>query len=235
MKLNEITLPNEPFPDPKINPDLYKETINKLFAQYSYTINPDFSIDFNENVFKFENNNLSIGRQFSKNKFKKIPFKIRKVTGDFVLKECNFLQTLENCPDEVTGSFMIHKCRGLKNLVGSPKKVGDLFAVLGTSLPTAKFVSLDGITPNIGGQCRISDHTSLKSVKALKTVTCEELYIWGCWNIEDFLNVLKTKTAKISALTPKITEILMKYLSDRDIMSAQEELIDAGFERYAKL
>lgn len=56
-----------------------------------------------------------------------LPFKFRKVTGDFDFSLCQTLTSLDGCPEEVGGLFA---CSGnqLLSLKDAPKKVGLRFA-----------------------------------------------------------------------------------------------------------
>ena len=83
----------------------------------NYTINSKGEIDVDGFV------NLD-----NKSKFKELPYKFGKVTGNFSLISCINLISLKNCPNEVGGYFNCAYCNNLKSIVGSPSYVGEDFA-----------------------------------------------------------------------------------------------------------
>ncbi len=86
-----------------------------------YTINPNGTIDVNEDVYiKLK----SVDYIF--------PIKFNKVDGDFAFSS-GWLGSLENCPNEVTGDFDCSN-NSLESLKGGPEKVGGNFYCNNNSL-----------------------------------------------------------------------------------------------------
>ena len=124
-------------------PLTYIHALCSKFKITNYTINDDYSIDVNGNVF------LN-GRELSK-----LPLKFNKVSGSF---NCSFnkLTTLEGSPKEVGRDF---KCsfNKLTTLEGGPKKVGGDFYCYNNQLTT-----LEGGPKEVGRDfiCRYNPLTS---------------------------------------------------------------------------
>lgn len=124
-----------------------EQEIHNICNEYdidNYTINPDGSIDVDDNV------NL-IYMELTK-----IPIKFNKVSGYF---DCykNELISLEGCPKEVGGYFSCSNNK-LSTLEGSPNYVGDSFYCSGNKLTT-----LEGCSKEVGGDfyCNHNQLTTL--------------------------------------------------------------------------
>jgi len=102
----------------------------------NYTINPDESIDVDDNVY-LNNRNLS-----------SIPLKFGRVSGYFSCYNNN-LTSLEGCPEKVGGDFYCDS-NDLISLKGCPKKVNDF------NCKNNQLTSLEGCPEEIGGyfDCR---------------------------------------------------------------------------------
>lgn len=95
------------------------DSICKKFGIESYTINPDGSIDVDDDV------------DLPECKFKKLPLQFNRVTGDFICS-WNKLTTLKGAPQSVGGDFI---CRGNKliSLRGHPNQWEGILIVLKTN------------------------------------------------------------------------------------------------------
>ena len=104
----------------------------KKYRIKNYYINPDLSIDVEEDV---DLNSL---------KLTSLPLRFSRVVGDFDCS-CNQLTTLEGSPMEVVGIF---NCQNnlLTTLEGSPREVGGDFFCASNQLTT-----LDGCPREVGG------------------------------------------------------------------------------------
>ena len=96
-----------------------KQAIPEDFGIFNYERHDDGSVTINSSTYL-----AGFG-------LTKIPFKIKKVVGDFNIYH-NKLETLENAPEEVTGDFDCSN-NPLKTLRGCPKKVGGDFYCLETN------------------------------------------------------------------------------------------------------
>jgi hypothetical protein len=92
----------------------------------NYTINPDNTIDVNDDVY------LHIGNM------EKIPVKFGKVVGSFWCNK-NRLTTLDGCPNYVGGNFLCNQNK-LTTLEGCPKYVGGRFSCSENELTSLKGV-----------------------------------------------------------------------------------------------
>ena len=150
-----------------VHSDLFHNIIRYGISN-NYTINPDGSIDVD--------NNVSFTHDFfymrSSDRLTKLPIKFNKVTGDFVCRN-NQLTSLEDSPKEVGGDFVCRDsqltslqggpqsvdgdfiCRDnqLTSLQGAPKKVGGDFYCSRNEL-----TSLEGFPESVGGNFYCSDN-----------------------------------------------------------------------------
>jgi len=100
----------------------------------------DFGI---ENAYKIDNNQLIIfgNVKIIHKSFKKFPFKIHKVNGDFDIIHSG-LNTLENCPTIITGNFNC-SFNLLENLKNGPQTVGLKYNCSHNNLMTLRGCPLD--------------------------------------------------------------------------------------------
>ena len=144
--------------------------------------------------------------------------------------------SLAGCPDEVTGWF---DCQDneLISLAGAPSKVGGDFYCSGNEL-----TSLVGAPSTVGGNfcgnfyCDDNELTSLADIhKQVKSCTG-----FFCYVNEIKSNILGllliTNLKKVGEDGPAF-EIINKWLGQGKlvIFRCQKELIDAGYEEYARL
>lgn len=131
----------------------------------------------------------------------------------------------------ITGSFDIG-ASSLKSLKGAPRYVGEHCLVDGSTIS-----SIEGIPEYIGGDLS-AFKTEIKSISGIDklvkhiggTVYLDEstTHILGLLRIDGVQNV----DVDFGSTLDKIME---KHLKTRDLISAQDELIEAGFVEQAKL
>ena len=139
---------------------------------------------------------------------------------------------LIDCPDEVTGDFYCYH-NNLTSLAGCPSSVGDSFWCQNNNL-----TSLAGCLSSVGGSfiCSSNNLTSLVDIaKQLKK--CKQ---FSCTNNEIRSNILGLLL--IDGLISirgygHALEILNRWLGQGKsaLFRCQKELIDAGYEEFAKL
>jgi hypothetical protein len=151
-KFNESKVPSKTDKD-FVHSDLFHNIIRYGISN-NYTINPDGSIDVDNNV------SLS-GRvrmeSIIGDKLTKLPIKFNKVTGSFYCSN-NQLTSLEDSPKEVGGDFYCQDNQ-LTSLEGSPKSVDGDFICRDNQL-----TSLQGAPKKVGGDfyCSRNELTSLE-------------------------------------------------------------------------
>jgi hypothetical protein len=108
------------------------DAICRKYGIKNWTINPDGTVDVDDDVNLFEKG------------LKKLPLKFEKVAGDFYCYD-NQLTTLEGSPKVVGGDFYC-SYNQLTTLEGSPKEVGGWFNCHLNQLTT-----LEGAPKEVGG------------------------------------------------------------------------------------
>jgi len=174
-----------------------------------------------------------------------------KVGGTFNISYCKNLKSLKFCPEEV-GSFnaglvinsfehfpkVTHHLRMRDWQVTYIEKLPTMLTGDLTLTGFRRLKSLEGCPTTIGGIFDISDCWSLESFNHCPKQINGQLTAsnagWGVKNVLQFLRI-KGVTQISMADKPEVAKILNKYVKSRDVMSAQEELIEAGLEEYAKL
>ncbi len=166
----------------------------------------------------------------------------------------NRLTSLEGAPSSVSGDF-ICSYNNLTSLKGAASTVGEDFSCTSNKLtsleggPTKvggdyfcsknKITSLEGVASSIGGDfyCTRNRLTSLHNIhKQIKHIGGHaefqqnpiKTHVLGLLLIDGLTEVLLDKRY--------VEDIINKHLKgDRDVFACQEELIEAGFEDFAKL
>jgi len=222
------------------------ETINIT----KYKINPDMSVDVNQTIDLFLK-----GKHFPDNRlpvqFGTVNGEVilqsldlvslagspRTVTGDFVCINNN-LSTLEGGPDVVGGHYDCDH-NELVTLKGAPEKVSGYFSCVGNKLTT-----LDGISKRIGNHLDISENpiTSLAGIsKVIKVIDGKlimrdvkiEGAILGLLRIKGLQSI--SSNASYSGDLSQALKIVEKHLEDKDVYAAQEEMFEAGLEKFARM
>ncbi len=205
MKLNEI----------KIDID----AVCRLNGIEDYTINNDGSIDVEGNV------------DLKRRTFLKFPLKFNKVTGNFTCYENDNLISLQGAPIEVGGSFYCYTCKNLTSLKYAPITVKNNFSCSTCPMLT----SLEYAPAEVGGDFYCYQCFGLTKLSHLKIIN-KGLFMRSS-PITNLLYAFKIKGLQsIETEIVKLDKIINKHLhGDRDVMACQEELIEAGFEKYARL
>jgi hypothetical protein len=144
------------------------------------------------------------------------------------------INSLEGCPKEITGGFWCGT-NNLKSLKGGPETVGKQY-----SCSYNKLESLEGIASIIAAGNLSARNNKLKSLegihKHIKILNGAANFL-GNPISSHVLGVMRIKgLTSIFLDNDEVTTILNKHLKgDRDIFACQEELIDVGFEEFAKL
>ena len=137
-----------------------------------------------------------------------------------------------DCPQEVNGKFLAMHC-GLTSLVGGPKKVGACYQCDWNNLK-----SLEGVAAEIGDYLSVDDssittlceiHRQIKRIGTLFFCRTNPIETGGLG-----LLLVPGLISIIGSLPP--LKIIDKFLGrPKEIFRCQKELIDAGYEEYAKL
>ena len=155
-----------------------------------------------------------------------------EVSGDFHCSK-NQLTSLINSPEKVDGDFNCSKNQ-LTSLNGAPSFVGGDFFCMSNNL-----TSFEGAPSSVGGEffCMNNKLKSLKGIhKHIKEINGNALLASKNPISSHILGVFKIKGLETIQIDNKdVQKIVNKYLSEGDILECQQELIEAGFEEYARL
>jgi len=203
----------------------------------------DLGIDYKGGDFYCANNELTsltgapshVGGDFdcSTNELTSLEGAPSRVDGYF---NCNHneLASLKGAPSHIGASFY---CRGnkLTSLEGAPSRVdGDFYC------SSNKLTSLAGAPSHVGGgfSCSYNELTSLKDVHKHITEIKGIFYAIESPIESHVLGLLLIKGAtEVRLDNERVAEILNRHLGKgrAGMLMAQEELIEAGLEEYAKL
>jgi hypothetical protein len=211
----------------KLNEIKQKTDIASICKQYhitNYVINDDGSIDVKENV------------SFFQKPFTKFPVKFGRVTGNFCCGESN-ITSLEDGPSWVGGKFLSFSCPNLRNLKGAPKWVGEVFNVGNCE----NLMSIEDAPPFVGDYINLNACRSITKFEGFEKMnnspySTSTLFMKNV-PISNLLAIFRLKGLQnINSEHDELDKIVNKHLAgDRDIMECQDELIEAGFKRYANL
>ena len=181
----------------------------------NYTIHPDGTVDVDGDV---DLRNL---------KGTSLPVQFGKVRGDFDYDRTK-ITSLKGAPQAVGGGFYCGNTP-ITSLKGAPQSVGSDFYCHNT-----KITSLEGAPQYVGGDFGCSNTNITNLDGAPQTVGgsfyCGDTLLHGLLRLLDIkgLNSVVFDHGPIDA-------ILDKYVGTGDILSAQDELIDAGFAKVARM
>jgi hypothetical protein len=214
MKLHEIAPHLEPHPD-----------IRQWLDQYeikNYTIRPDGIVDVKGDV------DLPNFRETT------IPIQFGTVTGAFD-SQASGITSLKGVPQLVGQMFTCSDTK-IISLMGAPQHVGGEFYCHDT-----KITSLAGCPKHVGGlfDCRSTQIRSFSGVDKIIKYIGGDFYYSGkqAYLPTHLLGLLLIKGITrfhIDTGGP-IDKIMNRYVGTGDILSAQDELIDAGFTDQARL
>jgi len=155
------------------------------------------------------------------------------VGGNFSCRACT-LKSLKGAPSHVGGSFYCND-NELASLAGTPSHVGGSFYCYDNEL-----ASLAGAPSHVGGAfyCYSNKLTSLKDVHKHVTEIKGIFYAVANPINSHALGLLLIKgVTEVRLDNKRVMEILNSYLGKgrAGMLMAQEELIEAGLEEFAKL
>lgn len=132
----------------------------------------------------------------------------------------------------VTGSFDLGQATAITSFKGAPRIVGEH-----CYCDTSTMSSLEGIPKSIGGDVSFFK-TNIKSLSGIdKLVNQIDGMVYLDENTSHILGLLRIKGIKSIDVDfgGKLDEIMNRHIKTGDLITAQDELIDAGFIEQAKL
>jgi hypothetical protein len=195
--------------------------------------------------------------------FREFPVKFGKVMGDFKCRHVSNLRKL-NGPTYVGGFFDLDGCYSLRSLEGGPTEVGKYLDLslcerltnlkggpkrVGTSLILDHCIgltSLEGIPDEIGfasgGITMLSivdcqNITRIDFVPKVHGPRSVFIQLTPAKNLLILLKIPNLQYVNLDSTDPsELSQIIQKYLKParRDVIACQDELIEAGFEEYAR-
>lgn len=205
-----------PSPQKKVGPKATLEGWMTRHGISSFTVNPDGSVDVPGSVFLDD---------FTGSR---IPAKFNRVGGDFVCAGVG-LTTLENSPSFVGGDYRVNH-NSLTSLQGFPAQVEGSVDISDNS----ELTSLDGLNGVTIGENffaeRLRKLTNLKGIhKQIKSVT-GKIDFSGSGIKSHIVGLMMIRNVKsVDTGNGEADRIMNKHLgTDRDPITAQEEMIDAG-------
>jgi len=222
-----------------INIPFFENSENNLnFAEFPFKIRSakkSFQVEHNKNLITLNNFPDVVGGDFSvvyATKLVSLEHAPHTVSGTVDFEHCSRITSAEGCPQTGVEGLFFKNCFALRSLKGCPKKVNGHFDLKSC----INLKTLEGCPEEIGGDFLLGE-CRLDSLKYLPKIVKGSIYIPSGMPARDFLRLLRIKeTTKIRTIgLLKLGDILTKHLKTRDIMECQEELIDVGLERYARL
>lgn len=162
----------------------------------------------------------------------------KKVNKEAFISSCNELISLKGLQDiEIKEMLSIRDCENLNSFDGLPTTT---HALLIRNLPSIR--SLKGLSETVKGVL-ILRLRNLTTLEYLPKHIYGELTIEAGDKITNLLRVFSVKglthikfdIEESSEDSIKITEIINKWLPSKDVIECQEELIEAGFKRFARI
>jgi hypothetical protein len=173
-----------------------------------------------------------IGKNFdcSRNNLTSFKYGPTEVGGDLIIYN-NAITSLKGCPEKIGGIFDCSYNK-LTSLEGCPKEINGSFNCSQNMITSLQF----GPSKVRGKyKCVKNKLTNLHDIFKL-IVSCTSLSFVGNPIKSHILGLLKIENLEEVFLdNEEVEEIINKYLPLGDIFDCQEELIEAGFEEYAKL
>jgi hypothetical protein len=206
-----------------INPEINK--IKLLLKQYNitnYTIRPDGLVDVDGDV------------NLSEQQFTTIPIVFGTVNGNFWCDNCPQLTTLEHAPQTVNGGFACYNCSQLTTLQGAPQTVNGDFSCFSCPLLT----TLQGAPRTVKGDFSCFTCPHLTSLQGAPQTVKGNFYCHNCPQLK-ILRVFSIKgLRRIDTCDQQLNNIIKKYYQkdgQGNAMLAQDEMIDAGYSKIARL
>ena len=171
--------------------------------------------------------------------------------GNLVAQKLN-ITSLKGCPDDVNNFFVQNNL--IDSLEFFPKNVQGHINLSGNKITSFKglprltmgalriaynpITSFDGCPKDIGGNLNIANtkitsfHNIHKFINSINGV----IYAYGCDIKDSMLGLLKIQgLTSIGIDDDDLSAILKSYIGTGDILACQQELIDKGYEDFAKL
>lgn len=175
--------------------------------------------------------------------FTRLPIKFGVLAGCFTIKLCPNLTTLEGCPPIVDHAFNCVSNSKLISATGAPQIIKNE-----ANFKSCPITSFEGFPKEIIGNLIIKDlaiNTFSGVNKHIKSITGSidvgsHIYMYhkGMMGLMLIRNLKSIKSDPLSNFIPQheAIQIINKHLrGDRSGPDCQLELLDAGFEEYAKL
>ena len=148
--------------------------------------------------------------------------------GNFTIDNCEWLDSLEFCPQMVQGQFKITHKNGITELKGFPRIINTDDYGTGVQLDCPKLSGFKGI------------HKFGKRSSGDFVMTGENLksYFLGLLKLQDIDGMYAANTGRCpEVLTDVIKHLMDHYVKDGsgDILDAKEDLMQRGYKEYAKI
>ena len=162
-----------------------------------------------------------------------------RTVGSLDCSRCISLTSFDGLPSVIKGSFRCHGCINLTSLKGVPTIINDYFNC--SNCPS--LTSFEGCPEKINSNFVANHCLSLNTLRFLPKEVNGIIFLKSCPNVRDYLNLLNVKgVTRIEITTDtkssdmfRVQEILNKYLPKHDMLNCQDELIEAGLEKYAEI
>lgn len=210
MLLNEIKI-EYPFNSEKRIENFFHNVASWGNLDGEYTIHDDLTVDINGSI------------SLSNMALRELPIKFGKVTGSFSCYE-NKLRSLKGCPHYVGESFSCHTNPFLTSLEYAPEYVGTFVCCSSTSIR-----SLHGLQNHIKEVGPIQ-----YGRKGLSSYEYQFFLDMPITNLLALFLVKGIEKIKIGK-AQKLTDIINKHLETGDIHSCQEELLEKGYTKEARI
>ena len=142
------------------------------------------------------------------------------------------LDSLEGCPNHITGAFVCNNNQ-LTNLIGGPQKVDGYYLCRGNQL-----TDLTGCASHIGDKL-YSEHNNITSFIGIHKIikSCKAIYTDPKIIVNGGIGLLLINNLYIISRRSSPLAIISSYLGSgtKGMMACRAELIEKGFEEYAKL
>lgn len=164
--------------------------------------------------------------------WKQMPFKVGKCAGHFHWAFTH-ITSCHNMPDTVSGIFAINNNK-ITDFTGCPTAVD-----LSVDISGNPASSLVGIPRIIKGSLHAHDMPNITSLKGIADIIdyVEDVDFTDCAITSNVMGLLLIDgLTHVTTGNAEVDTIINKHLAEgKDEFACQEELIDAGFAKYAKL
>lgn len=219
--------------------ELRRFNFKQIPIQFGH-IKGDFDISHSTNLFNLENSPKQIDGNFVINECHNlVSLKGSKETLIMLDFKCTFnskLTSIEEGPQQVGRNYDLYQCEDLKSLKGIQKRINGYF----TCSQCVSLTSFKDGPTHVDGDFSANNCRSLDSLNFLpkeikgeffigKLSSRVKYYLVPIFNVKGITKIRIFANSLISAI---MTE---HYLSGRDMLNCQDELIESGFEQYAEV